>query len=100
MTLARSLRILLALALLSAQQAALSHQIWHFGDHGSQPAQEQLVRPARGARHGRWRPGLRRLSLFAGEAPADFAYLSVALPAAATPGLAPSSRGPPDSSLK
>ncbi len=36
------LRILFAVALLNAQHAALAHQIWHFGDQGTQPAQSEL----------------------------------------------------------
>jgi hypothetical protein len=42
MTLVRALRILIALALLNAQHAALAHQIWHLGDHATLPAQSQL----------------------------------------------------------
>jgi hypothetical protein len=94
MTLSRSLRILLALALLGAQQLALSHQIWHSGKHDSQPVQERLC-----DQHAALDTVAGALDapvvVFASEAPIDFAYLFVALPSAATPGLAPSSRGPP-----
>jgi len=92
--LARTLRALLAILLLSAQQAALSHQIWHFGDHGSQPAEEQLCgqHDALGTVAGALdSPG----TLPPGDAPADFSFHSMELPSAATPGPAPSSRGPP-----
>ena len=38
----RAARLLIAAALLVAQQAALAHQIWHLGKQDSQPAQSQL----------------------------------------------------------
>jgi len=38
----RAARLVLAVALLAAQQAALAHQIWHLGKQDSQPAQSQL----------------------------------------------------------
>ena len=90
----RALRILLALALLGAQQLALAHQIWHFGKHGPQPVQERLCgqHEALGTVAGALDAPA---AAFAGEAPTEIAYLFVALPSAATPGLAPSSRGPP-----
>jgi hypothetical protein len=94
MTISRSLRILLALALLGAQQLALSHQIWHIGKHDSQPVQERLC-----DQHAALDTVAGALDApavaFTSEAPADIADLFVALPAAAAPGLAPSSRGPP-----
>jgi hypothetical protein len=94
MNLARSLRIFLALALLNAQHAALAHQVWHLGDHGTQPAQNQLCdqHQALGTVAGALDCPIVQLS---GAAPADFLYRSVELPAATKPGLAPSSRGPP-----
>lgn len=94
MNLARALRILLVLALLSAQQAALSHQLWHLLDHGSQPAQKKLCdqHDALGTVAGALDSPVVQL---VGEAPADFSLRSMALPAAATPGLVPCSRGPP-----
>jgi len=94
MKLTRALRILLALALLSAQHAALSHQIWHLGDQDSQPAQKQLCdqHDALGTVAGALDSAPAMLS---GEGPADFQFASVELPSAKTPGLAPSSRGPP-----
>lgn len=94
MALARTLRILLALLLLSAQQTALSHQLWHFLKHSPQPAQEQLCgqHDALGTVAGALDSPA---ASFAGEAPAEFSFPFVALPPAATPGLAPSARGPP-----
>ena len=79
---------------LSAQHAALSHQIWHVGDRDSQPAQKQLCdqHDALGTVAAALdSPAL----LLAGDAPAGFSFLSMALPSANLPGLAPSSRGPP-----
>jgi hypothetical protein len=38
----RAARLLIALALLVAQQAALGHEIWHLGEQDSQPAQSPL----------------------------------------------------------
>lgn len=35
-------RLLLAVALLLAQQVALAHQVWHLGKNPSQPGQAQL----------------------------------------------------------
>ena len=90
----RALRILLALALLGAQQLALSHQIWHAGKDGSQPAQKQLC-----AQHDALGAVAGALDTppvaFAGESPATSSIVCLALPSASTPGLAPSSRGPP-----
>jgi hypothetical protein len=88
------LRVLLALALLNAQHAALAHQIWHLGDHSKQPAQHQLCdqHDALGTVAGAVDCPI---ALFAGETPSDFLHRSAALPSATTPGLAPSSRGPP-----
>ena len=94
MNLNRGLRILFAVALLSAQHAALAHQIWHFGDQGTQPAQSELCgqHDALGTVAGALDCPIIVLST---EAPADFLLRTVAPPSAATPGLAPSSRGPP-----
>jgi hypothetical protein len=94
MTATRALRILLALALLGAQQLALSHQIWHAGRDGSQPAQKQLCvqHDALGTVAGALNAPI---AVFTGEAPAAIPCAHVALPSASTPGLAPSSRGPP-----
>jgi hypothetical protein len=88
------LRILLALALLSAQHAALSHQIWHFGDLDSQPAQKRLCdhHDALGTVAGALDS---TATLLPGDAPAGSSFHSIELPSATTPGLAPSSRGPP-----
>ena len=94
MTAKRALRILLALALLGAQQLALSHQIWHAGKASSQPAQERLC-----VQHDALSTVAGALdaptALPAGSSSDAFSYLPVALPSVATPGLAPSSRGPP-----
>jgi len=38
----RAALLLIALALLTAQQAALAHQVWHLGKQDSQPGQSQL----------------------------------------------------------
>ena len=94
MNLARGLRIFLALALLNAQHAALAHQLWHLGDHGAPPAQNQLCdqHHALGTVAGALDCPLVQLS---GEVPPDFLYRCIALPTVTTPGLAPSSRGPP-----
>ena len=94
MTLVRALRIFLALALLNAQHAALAHQVWHLGDHAKLPAQSQLCdqHQALGTVAGAVDCPIVQS---ASEAPPDFLYRSVNLPVAATPGLAPSSRGPP-----
>jgi hypothetical protein len=92
--LARSLRIFLALALLCAQQAALSHQVWHAGKQSAPPPQEQLC-----DQH-------QALDTVAGAVDAPVAALDAEAPAAsafsfsapapvATPAPAPSSRGPP-----
>jgi hypothetical protein len=94
MTCARILRIVIALALLNAQHAAVAHQVWHLGDHGTQPAQNQLCdqHEALGTVAGAVNCPI---TLFPGESPSGFLYRTAALPAATTPGLAPSSRGPP-----
>jgi len=89
-----ALRFLFSLALLSAQHAALAHQIWHLGDHSTQPSQKQLC-----DQH-------EALNTVAGSVDCPMAAGAVEVlpaslacfvdqPAAATPGLAPSSRGPP-----
>jgi hypothetical protein len=94
MRFARCLRILLALALLGAQQLALAHQVWHIGKDGSQPAQERLcdqheaLATVAGAVDA-------PVFLPAPVLPEAFSPLHAAPSSAATPGLAPSSRGPP-----
>lgn len=94
MKLARAVRLLIAVALLAAQQAALGHQIWHLGKQDSQPAQSQLceqheaLATVAGA--------LDCASSGTTAAAADDVPLPfVALLAAAAPRLAPASRGPP-----
>ncbi|MEO8144166.1 MAG: hypothetical protein ABI654_08120 [Betaproteobacteria bacterium] len=88
------LRILFAVALLNAQHAALAHQIWHFGDQGTQPAQSELCgqHNALGTVAGALDAPA---ALLACDVPAGIPVESTDLPSAATPGLAPSSRGPP-----
>ena len=90
----RALRILLALALLGAQQLALAHQIWHIGKASSQPAQERLC-----VQHDALSTVAGALdapaAVFTGETPAASSFVCLALPSASTPRLAPSSRGPP-----
>ena len=94
MNLARALRVFLALALLSAQQAALSHELWHLGTHGPQPAQKLLCdqHDALGTVTGALDSPVAPVAC---ERSADYPVHSQAHPAASTPGLAPSSRGPP-----
>jgi hypothetical protein len=94
MKLARALRILLALVLLSAQQVALAHQIWHVGNHDSQPAQQQLCdqHDALGTVAGALDSPV---PLLAARATTSLSFQSLELPSASRPGLAPSSRGPP-----
>ena len=94
MSLGRLLRVLLAAALLSAQHAALAHGMWHSVDQKSQPAQKQLCgqHDALGTVAG----AVNSIAVASSaEAPAVPAFFIVALPAAKSPGLAPSSRGPP-----
>jgi hypothetical protein len=90
----RSLRILLALLLLSAQHAALSHALAHLGPQGVPAEQKQLcdqhdafgsVAGAVGCANP---PTLAAVLAPSGSFPAG-------LPAACIAGLAPSSRGPP-----
>ena len=91
----RAVRLLIAVALLAAQQAALGHQIWHLAKQDSQPAQKNQLCEQHHA-----------LATVAGaldcatldatfvatrEAPLPF----IAWPDAPAPRLAPASRGPP-----
>jgi hypothetical protein len=94
MSLGRVLRVLLAAALLSAQHAALAHGIWHSIDAKSQPAQKQLCgqHDALGTVAGAVDSSAVTAS---SESPAAPEFHGVTLPAAKSPGLAPSSRGPP-----
>ena len=104
MILRRLARLLLAAALLAAQQSALAHQIWHYA---AAPTAHFAADPHESGSGGNslcdQHAALDTVAgaldapvvVFASEAPIDFAYLFVALPSAATPGLAPSSRGPP-----
>ena len=90
----RTLRILFALLLLSAQQAALSHAISHVDDRGLPNEQKLLCdqHDALGTVAGALDCALPPLTGAALPVPVFFA---VDLPAVSTPGLAPSSRGPP-----
>jgi len=94
MKLARALRILLALALLSAQQAALSHAISHLDKRGLPAEQQSLCdqHDALGTVAGAL--GSAGAPLVAVAAPVIACFVPD-LPAASRPGLAPSSRGPP-----
>jgi hypothetical protein len=87
-------RLLIAIALLVAQQSALAHQIWHAGKQDSQPAQGALCE-----QHA-------ALAAVAGavdcassdaavSAPDHVPYSQLKLPTAPLPPLAPLSRGPP-----
>ena len=94
MSIARPLRILLALMMLCAQQLALAHQVWHLGVKSGQPAQQQLcdkheaLGTVGGALH------CSAIALVA-DAPGGFAVSCACVPAASTPGFIPTSRGPP-----
>jgi hypothetical protein len=92
--LTRSLRILLALLLLSAQQAALAHALSHLDKRGVPAEQKSLCdqHDALGTVAGALNSAL---VLLPGEAFSDFSFHCMELPSAETPGLAPSSRGPP-----
>ena len=90
----RALRILLALLLLSAQHAALSHAVYHVDGRGL-PAEQKLLcdqHDALGTVAGALDGA--HLPVAAAAPPAAFDFIAE-LPAASTPGLAPSSRGPP-----
>ena len=89
-----ALRILFALVLLNAQQAALAHQIWHLGKQATLPAQSQLCdqHQALGAVAGAVDCALAPPAV---ALPPEPSHRSLDHPAAAAPGLAPSSRGPP-----
>lgn len=90
----RVARLLIAIALLVAQQSALAHQIWHAGKQDSQPAQGALCE-----QHA-------ALATVAGavdcassdatvSAPDHAPHSQLELPTAPLPPLAPLSRGPP-----
>ena len=91
---ARALRLFLALVLLSAQQAALSHQLWHLGDKVAQPAQGQLCHQHAALDTVAGAVDCPAQQFSAGTA-ADFNVRLLAPLAATKRGLAPSSRGPP-----
>jgi hypothetical protein len=90
----RALLLAVLLSLLCAQQLALSHQLWHFGDQDQDPAQEQICchHDALGTVAGAVDAPLVAMD---GERPAQFTFQSTALPSVASAALAPSSRGPP-----
>ena len=94
MTLVRALRLFVAVVLLSAQHAALTHQVWHLGDDATQPAQSRLC----GQHH-----ALDTASgvldcpspMVAAVASVDTLGALVAVATATVAGPSPSSRGPP-----
>ena len=90
----RAARLLIAVALLVAQQSALGHEIWHAGKQDSQPGQGALCE-----QHA-------ALAAVAGavdcassdtavSTPDHAPYSQLELPTAPLPSLAPLSRGPP-----
>ena len=87
-------RLLLLLALLAAQQAALSHQLWHLDSERGQPAQQALCdfHDALTAVAGVLQGAPPRLELPAASEAAVPPARGVVAPAQA---VAPSSRGPP-----
>jgi hypothetical protein len=94
MALGRTLRILLALLLLSAQHAALSHALSHLDPQGVPAGQKQLCdqHDAFGTVAGAL--GSASPPSLALPLPVSNSFIAD-LPAASAPGLAPSSRGPP-----
>ena len=94
MALGRTLRILLVLLLLSAQHAALSHAVSHLNE-ASLPDEQKLLCDQHDAL-GTVAGGLdcAHLPLAAVAPPVPVSCIAN-LPSASTPGLAPSSRGPP-----
>ncbi len=94
MTFVRALRIFIAFALLSAQHAALSHGVFHLDKRGLPAEQKQLCdkHDALGTVAGALDCAPLLPVAVALPVPASFV---ADLPAASTPGLAPSSRGPP-----
>jgi len=94
MALRRALGILIALLLLSAQHAAISHALSHLDRQGLPDEQKQLCdqHDAFGTVTGALGGTIVPLVV---DALPIFAYSVADLPAASLPGLAPSSRGPP-----
>jgi hypothetical protein len=91
---ARGLRILLAILLLSAQQAALSHAIFHLDRQGL-PAEQRTLCDQHDAL-GTVAGALGSVVVPPVAVAVPVRACSVPdLPAASQPGLAPSSRGPP-----
>ena len=90
----RAARFLIAIALLTAQQAALAHQIWHLGKQDSLPAQSQLCdqHHALATVAGALDSAATDVALYA---PGDILHPCLELSAAVLPLLAPVSRGPP-----
>jgi hypothetical protein len=87
-------RLLLALALLLAQQIALAHQAWHAGNDDSQPARNPLCE-----QHAALATVAGALDCAQAIAPAvacaDILPMVVAPSGAMAPRLAPTSRSPP-----
>jgi hypothetical protein len=90
----RAARFLIAVALVTAQQTALAHQIWHLGKQDSQPAQSQLCEQhhALATVAGALDCASSDVPLYA---PSDILHPLVELLAAVLPLPAPVSRGPP-----
>jgi len=87
-------RLLIAIALLVAQQSALAHQIWHLGKQDSQQGQSQLCEQhhALATVAGALDCGSSDVPL---QAPNVIVHSLIELPAAVLPPRAPLSRGPP-----
>jgi hypothetical protein len=87
-------RLLIAVALLLAQQAALAHQVWHLGKSDSQPAQTQLCE-----QHAALATVAGALDCIALDPPlvatVDVPYAVAARAAATAPRPSPTSRSPP-----
>jgi hypothetical protein len=90
----RAARLLIAIALLTAQQAALAHQVWHLGKQDSLPAQSQLCdqHHALATVAGALDCASSDVTLCASD---EILHPLIELPAAVLPLLARVSRGPP-----
>jgi hypothetical protein len=91
----RTARLLIAIALLVAQQTALAHQIWHAGKQDSQPARGALCEQH--AALATVAGAVDCASVDAAVVPsAEVEHRFVATRTSAAPRLAPTSRGPPE----
>jgi hypothetical protein len=90
----RATRLLIAIALLVAQQSALAHQIWHAGKPDSQPAQGTLCE-----QHAALATVAGAVDCASPDAavstPEHASYSQLEVPAAPSLPRAPLSRGPP-----